>query len=98
MRNGFSGSGRGRGKIKVFKKTRRLSPSFLLLFFCLFNVSLPACYFHLCALTKSLAQTNFKPDDYMRMMLFRSVTLAMQKKEDQVLPTGFDPITFWFLV
>ena len=66
--------------------------------FCSFNVSLPACYFHSSALTESLEQTNFKPDDYMRMMLFRSVTLAMQKKEDQVLPTGFDPITFWFLV
>ena len=31
--------------------------------FCSFNVSLPACYFHSSALTKSLAQTNFKPND-----------------------------------
>ena len=62
-----------------------MSPSFFLLFFTcsLFH------YFRSSALTKSLAQANFKADEYMRMRLFGLVTLAMQKKDYQVLPKGF---------
>ena len=85
----FREVGRVGDRLRYLKRHLQALPFFLPAVFHLFTISLPAYYFYLPALTKSPAQAHFKPDEYMRMMLFGSVTLAMQKKENQVLLTGF---------
>ena len=39
---------------------------------------------------------NFMPDEYIKKMIFQSVTQAARIKENfRVLPTAVEPMTFW---
>ena len=43
-----------------------------------------------------LVIVNFKPGEYIKKMIFQSVTQAARIKENfQVLPTAVEPMTFW---
>ena len=43
-----------------------------------------------------LVIVNFKPDEYIKKMIFQSVTQAARIKENfRVLPTAMEPMTFW---
>ena len=43
-----------------------------------------------------LVMVNFKPGEYIKKMIFQSVTQAARKKENfRVLPAAVEPMTFW---
>ena len=43
-----------------------------------------------------LVMVNFMPDEYIKKMIFQSVTQAARIKENfRVLPTAVEPMTFW---
>ena len=43
-----------------------------------------------------LVMVNFKPGEYIKKMIFQSVTQAARIKENfRVLPTAVEPMTFW---